>query len=83
MFEYNLFRNLPSWAQLGVLQRQGSFLAQRQQKNWTVHLYSLHHVFYEVWQKDGIEIVTSFSPTSPALLILEPYMENIEVLMSE
>ncbi|MGV3538421.1 MAG: hypothetical protein ACO1OQ_01335 [Rufibacter sp.] len=83
MFEYNLFKKLPTWIQVEVLQRQGSFLAQRQHKDWTVRLFSLDYSFYEVWQQDGLELVTNFKPSSPPLEILEPYLAAVQVPLGE
>ncbi|MBA9079195.1 hypothetical protein [Rufibacter quisquiliarum] len=79
MFEYNLFKKLPGWMQSKVLRQQGSFLSKREYKGWEIHLYSLEHQLVEVWQKDGLEVITNFKPTAPALQVLEPYVGSIEV----
>ena len=63
-----------------MLNRQGNLISQRQHKDYTISLYHLDHYFVEVWSKGGLRIATSFRETTRAISILEPYLENHEII---
>lgn len=79
MFEYKLFNQLPAWSQVDVLNKNGTILAQRQHKDYTITLFHLNNYFVELWQKHGLEIIGTFHESVNPLAILEPYTESIHL----
>ncbi|ARS34539.1 hypothetical protein [Pontibacter actiniarum] len=79
MLEHSLFHRLPDWSKVEVLTKHGTALAQREQQDWTITLYSLQHNFYELWEKDGVEVISSFQATANPMAILHPYTEQIDI----
>ena len=79
MFEYTLFHRLPVWSQVEVLTRKGNLISERKHKDYVITLYHLDHYFVEVWAKGTLRISTSFKETTPAVAILEPYLEQLEI----
>ena len=74
-----MFQRLPSWSQAEVLTKHGTVLAQRRHQEWAVSLYSLNNRFVELWEKQGLQITTSFRTEATALAIVEPYLEQVDV----
>ena len=74
-----MFNRLPTWSQVEVLAKQGTIVAQRQHKDWTITLFSLNDYFVEVWANQHLEIIGSFQKTAKPLDILEPYIDYLEV----
>ncbi len=79
MLEYTLFHYLPLRNQVELLTRQGTALAQRNHKGWSITLYELNNYFVERWEKSGLEIIGTFKKSASPLSILEPYIDNMEV----
>ncbi|WP_347159469.1 hypothetical protein [Pontibacter chitinilyticus] len=79
MIESSFFYKLPLWSQAEVLEQQGTHLALRQQGEWRVSLYVLEHHFVELWEKDGLRVVSTFKPAASAMAILEPYAAHIDI----
>ncbi len=79
MFEYKLFNQLPAWSQVDVLNKNGTILAQRHHKDYTITLFHLNNYFVELWQKHGLEIIGTFHESVNPLTILEPYTESIHL----
>jgi len=79
MLEFSMFQRLPSWSQAEVLTKEGTLLAQRRHKDWTVSLYSLNNRFVELWTRDGLHITSSFHQDTTPLAIVEPYLEHVNV----
>ncbi|GAA4424915.1 hypothetical protein GCM10023188_05310 [Pontibacter saemangeumensis] len=79
MLEFSMFQRLPSWSQAEVLAKEGTVLAKRQHLEWSVSLYSLNNRFVELWEKEGLQITTSFRKDATALAIVEPYLEYVDV----
>lgn len=79
MIEYTLFNRLPAGSQIAILAQKGTKVAQRNHKEWTVTLYTLHNYFVESWVKSGTEIIGTFQNSADPLAILEPYLDAIEV----
>ena len=79
MIEYSMFNRLPTWSQVEVLAKQGTVVAQRHHKNWTITLFSMNEYFVELWANQQLEIIGSFHKTAKSLDILEPYMDYLEV----
>jgi len=74
-----MFNRLPTWSQVEVLAKQGTIVAQRQHKDWTITLFSLNDYFVEVWANQHLEIIGSFQKKAKPLDILEPYIDYLEV----
>jgi hypothetical protein len=79
MLEHAMFDRLPVGSQIDVLAQKGTVLAQRQHKEWSITLFSMHNYFVELWAKQELEIVGSFHKTANPMEILEPYMEGIDM----
>ena len=79
MLEFSMFQRLPSWSQAEVLAKEGTVLAQRHHRGWSVSLYSLNNRFVELWEKEGLQITTSFREDATALAIVEPYLAYVDV----
>lgn len=62
-----------------MLTKEGTVLAQRLHQGWTVSLYSLHNRYVELWEKNGLQITTSFRNDAAALAIVEPYLAYVDV----
>lgn len=78
MLEYTLFRKLPFGSQIDELHQNGTLLAQRNHKDWTINLYTVHNYFVEHWERNGLDIIGTFQKTAKAITILEPYLDSWE-----
>jgi hypothetical protein len=79
MLEHSMFERLPLRSQAETLAKEGTILAQRQFKSWTVTLYTLNHVFVEVWTGQEAQVISTFRKSANALAVLEPYVEGLDV----
>ena len=79
MIEHSLFHQLPLRNQVELLARQGTAVAHRNYKGWSITLYAINNYFVERWEKSGLEIVGTFKNSASPLAILEPYLDNLEV----
>ncbi len=79
MFEHSLFHQLPIRNQVELLARQGTAIAHRNHKGWSITLYAINNYFVERWEKGGLEIVGTFKDSASPMSILEPYLDNLEV----
>ncbi|QCR22698.1 hypothetical protein [Pontibacter sp. SGAir0037] len=79
MLEFSMFKRLPLWSQAEVLMKEGTMVAQRQHLEWEITLYQLNNHFVELWSGKGLRVVGSFHQEAPALQVLDPYTDAIDV----
>ncbi|MHA6248373.1 hypothetical protein ACXYMU_10580 [Pontibacter sp. CAU 1760] len=79
MIEFSDFKQLPAWSQIDALQKEGIVLGQREHKAWTVTLYSMQQHFVELWQKEGLHVITSFRHDAATFSVAEPYLDQLDL----
>lgn len=79
MLEFSMFERLPYWSQREALKKEGTLIARRHVKGYTILLYTLGHTFVEVWTGTEAEVVCNFKKTSDAMTVLEPYADEVDI----
>lgn len=79
MLEFSMFERLPFRSQTEALAKDGTLIAQRRFKEWTVTLYTLNHTFVELWAGKEAVVISTFKKTANAADVLEPYVAHIDV----
>lgn len=74
-----MFERLPFRSQREALKEGGTLIAQRQVGDYTITLYTLDHVFVEVWTGKEAEVVSTFKKSAGAIAVLEPYLDEVDI----
>lgn len=74
-----MFERLPFRSQEEAIARDGTLIAQRHHKGWTVTLFALHHTFVELWSGRDAEVFSTFKKSARAVDVLEPYLEGMDI----